>query len=109
MISTYLILYAGLVKVVSADRASICADGPRPHRHRIPLLDLEALVPSFTFTLDIRRLRVRRQLYIHGLHFRHFSVITNPNGGEDSARSADLKIKPCTFVSTKIEKAEPNL
>ncbi len=38
-----LVLYAGLVQVVSADCAGVCADGPGPHSHSIPLLDLEAL------------------------------------------------------------------
>jgi len=32
-----LVLDAGLVQAVAADGARIGADGPRPHRHRVPL------------------------------------------------------------------------
>lgn len=38
----YLILDAGLVEAVAADGARVRADVPRPHRHGIPLLDLES-------------------------------------------------------------------
>ncbi len=42
-----LVFNAWLIQVVSADGAGVCADGPRPHCHRIPLFDLEALAPLF--------------------------------------------------------------
>lgn len=38
-----LVLYAGLVQVVAADGARVCADGPGPHGHGVPLLDLKPL------------------------------------------------------------------
>jgi hypothetical protein len=38
-----LVLYAWLVQVVPADGTCVGADGPRPHGHCIPLLDLKAL------------------------------------------------------------------
>lgn len=38
-----LVLYAGLVQVVSADGARVSADGPAPHGHGVPLLDLKPL------------------------------------------------------------------
>ena len=36
-----LVLDAGLVQVVAADRARVRQHVPRPHRHRVPLLDAE--------------------------------------------------------------------
>lgn len=39
---TNLVLDGGLVEVVAADGARVGADVPGPHRHGIPLLDLEA-------------------------------------------------------------------
>ena len=38
-----LVLNAGLIQVVPADGACVGADGPRPHSHCIPLLDLKSL------------------------------------------------------------------
>jgi len=38
-----LVLDAWLVQVVAADGAGVGTDGPRPHGHGVPLLDLEAL------------------------------------------------------------------
>ena len=38
----YLVLDARLVETVAADGARVGADVPRPHRHGIPLLDLES-------------------------------------------------------------------
>ena len=38
-----LILDAGLIQIVPADGACVCADGPGPHGHCIPLLDLKPL------------------------------------------------------------------
>lgn len=38
-----LVLDAGLVEIVAADGTGVGANGPRPHCHSIPLLDLEPL------------------------------------------------------------------
>ena len=45
-----LVFYAGLIQVVSADGAGVCADGPGPHSHSVPFLDLKAL-GGFAFAL----------------------------------------------------------
>lgn len=49
-----LVLYAWLVQVVAADGTGVSADGPGPHGHRVPLLDLKALATLATLCVCVR-------------------------------------------------------
>ena len=91
-----LILNAGLIQVVPADGACVGADGPGPHGHCIPLLDLKSLSRSWLSHslacgwpcwLDLHLLNITLDISQHsGREFVHGNVLLLV---PDSRRIAD--------------------
>ena len=71
-----LVFNARLVQIVSANGAGVCADGPGPHGHSIPFLDLEALgrLAPALFLSSWTLLWLLLYIKVHSFWFRHTEI-----------------------------------
>jgi hypothetical protein len=95
-----LVLDAGLVEVVAADGARVCADGPAPHRDRVPLFDLKALAALIGLARLAAGARHGAALLLHlrlHLHVRHGVAARGASWGGCVEGRAGRHLPACTW------------
>ena len=96
---THLVLDAWLIEVIAADGAGVCANGPRPHRHCIPLLDLKTFSRFGALRLGPCLLLLCSPLLIH-LHrplvVRH--LLRQKGGSKSVLRLSERLKQACQFM-----------